>query len=187
MPKPKNKALEAQRLYLETKDPKYIEELYRNLVFLGLAIQDKDQSLNLSKDPDEVLDLASSICLKLMERQTEVIRTAPSSYMKQSLFYRNKSVFHDCVDDIEIESSDRVVDPYAYERAVNRVLADASVDLGTELGLLVKQTLDSRMSYVKVSQKIKDPELKLAYNDKMMEVKQSAEDYLQGNGVLPIG
>ena len=103
MPKRRNEILTAQEHYLKTNDPKYIEELYRNFVKLGMFIINRRGQ---AQDEDEILDLASDVCMRLMERKEPILNCAPSAYIKAALFYKHKPS-----KDRELDEADNALGP----------------------------------------------------------------------------
>ena len=89
-----------QNQYLEATDSaqkdKILSELYIEIIKLEKFLI---QLKKLPNQIDDVYDLASNICMRLIEKQQPIIKTAPSQYLSNSLFYMNKTKFHDSLDD----------------------------------------------------------------------------------------
>lgn len=172
--KRKNRIIEAQENYLRTQDQSWLVTIYNGLLAIGLTIQQNEPTV--SQDPDAVADIASSVVLRLMETQQQVIRSAPSAYMKTSLFYQNKGTFHDSIDDV----ADSILSEVAeddYQECIERILDGVSFP-NEEVKALVKATLDARVDWHLVQRNLTD-DLRKDYSKKMKEIKGYAKDNLQ--------
>lgn len=181
--KPKNKALQAQDLYLQTKDQKYLVQFYNHLLGLGWTIQEKEEMVN--KNPETVIDIVNGVVLRLMESQEPVVRSAPSAYLKTALFYQNKNQFHDSLDESEdVAAEDSETDDY--DAFVERIVADLPLDMGKEVDSMVKATLEARIDWHIVYRNLPDESLKREYRKSIIKVRDYAKKNLQGNGVLSV-
>lgn len=179
--RPKHKIIIAQENYLKTGDMKYLEDFYRNVMGLGLAIQQREELV--IKDPDAVPDLASDLVLKLMERREVVIRRAPSAYLKNALFFMNKNLHHDSIEDVEISTEDSIEEPF--EEVIDNLMSD--VDESTEVGQLVRVTLESGINWKLVNRQLTSKRFRRKYRETLMEIRDNAKDNLQSSGVLQVG
>lgn len=84
-----------QREYLKTGDERQLDQLYKEIVILGFYLIKLKRYSNSEED---VYDLASSICARLMETKAEVITSAPSSYIDHALFYKRKPTKWDSME-----------------------------------------------------------------------------------------
>ena len=178
--KRKNRIIEAQEQYLKTQDQSKLVLIYEGLKALGLTIQENEPSVN--QDPETVLDIASNVIVRLMETQQTVIRSAPSAYMKTALFYSNKGLFHDSIDDVAdsilVEASKE-----DYQLYIEKLLDGIEFN-DREVEDLVRATMDAGVDWHLVQRSLTDQRLRKDYSDKMREIKAYAKDHLQGNGVL---
>lgn len=177
----KNNAQTKQKLYLETKEEKYLKELYLQLIKLGRILQQNDPLL--PQDPDAVIDIVGGVCLRLLEKQQPVFKS-PSSYMAHALYYYGKTgtVFADIEDHVELEGPS-----YSgpdLDLCIRNILDEAEIDTDTEVGALVEQTLLSRVKWTSVNKQLlyKD---RLKYEKQMEKVYNGIKDRVQSSGVLP--
>ena len=181
--KRKNRIIEAQEKYLRTQDQSQLVLIYEGLKALGLTIQANEPSVN--QDPETVLDIASNVILRLMETQQTVIRSAPSAYMKTALFYQNKGLFHDSIEDV----ADSVLADAAredYREYIDRLL-DRMTFPDKEVEDLVRATMDAGVDWHLVQRSLTDQRLRKDYSEKMREIKSHAKNDMQGHGVLSVG
>ena len=182
--KPKNKILAAQERYLKTGDQEALVQMYEGLKAVGLTIQANEEKV--SKDPEAVLDIVGTVILRLMENQEEVIHSAPSAYMKTALFYLNKTMFHDSIED----HADYVPDePSAgsYEAYVESLTDGVLTSPESEEAQLVKATLTGQVNWHQVHKCLTDKTLRREYRARMNEVKEYAKNHMQGNRLLQTG
>ena len=165
-----------QEQFLQTGDMSLVEKLYRTLVAIGLTVQRESKDPSLNQDPDAVLDIASSVCIRLISKR-EVVVTYASAYMKRALFFMNKKTFHDSLDEREYEApTSQEFD--AYDNYINNL----GIDESTEVGALVLATLRSRLSLEKVAKNL-DPVTEREFRKEMEVVKKYVEENLQGSGM----
>lgn len=176
--RPRNKIIVAQEQYLKTKDQAYLVQVYNGVLALGLTIQMNEPKV--SQDQDAAADIASNVCLRLMESQEPVISSAPSGYIKSALYYKNKETFHDDVDDHDDGTEDDERNDYT--QYVSKLLDGMSFP-DTETESLVRATLDARVNWHLVQRNL-NGDLKRNYSDKMREIKAYAKDHLQSNRML---
>ena len=181
MPKHHSPIMRLQDEYLKTKDPEKVGELYRVLVNLGLKINLRE---NLLEDEDGVMDLAADICMRLMETGSAVIQSAPSAYMRDSMFYRSKLRPADGRlvpledTDIPYDESD---DAPSYDE-YSGWLVERMED-GSEASKLAAQVIESRICWRDVRRAIEDKDFRSEFSKKMKEVKDAVEEDLQSAGV----
>ena len=160
--------LKLQQRYLETRDPRYVEDLYKDLVQLGLYIQTRKG--RQFRDPDDVADLATDICLRLMERGEPVIRSAPSTYLRLALWYRSKPGM-EFVDLDEVDKALPEQDTPSHDQVVEKVMERTGMDPESEMGALVGQTLQTRTNWHKVLKALPELETRRSFRASMKEVE----------------
>ncbi len=151
------------------------------LIKLGRRIQQGDPLL--PQDPDAVIDIVGGVCLRLLEKQEPVFKSA-SSYMAHALFYYGKTgKVHADIDEHEDIAGPSYSAP-DQDECINSVLANAAIDTGTEIGALVEQTLISRVKWTSVNKQLlyKD---RIKYERQMEVVYNELKDRVQGTGMLP--
>lgn len=182
--KPKNRILQAQETYLRTGDQNALVVMYEGLKAVGLTIQAHEEAVN--QDPEAVMDIVGTVILRLMENQTEVIHSAPSAYMKTALFYQNKTMFHDSIEDhadyVPEEPCDESYEEYI-DGLVNGVLPSSE----SEDAQLVKATLDGQLDWHQVHKCLSDKSFRREFRKRMNEVKEYAKDNMQSNRMLSVG
>lgn len=108
----------------EAKKNQLLSDLYIEIIKLGKFI------LQLKKFPnsvDDIYDLASSVCMRLIEKQQPIIKTAPSQYISNSLYFMNKSKFHDSLDAEDAEEpyhesfENQLIDNLEYEELLSQI------------------------------------------------------------------
>lgn len=171
MPRRKSGILTAQEKYLETGDASHVESLYRQLVQLGMHILTRRGGR--FQEPEDVLDIAADVCMRLMERGEPVLRSAPSAYMTLALFYKRKGgkVLED-IDGLEIPAKDPV--RQGYDEYAEDLMED--LDAEGDIEALVRRTLESRISWRAVCRSLPDPEMRRRYRQSMKEVEQCARE-----------
>ena len=162
-----------QEQYLRTRDIRIIEELYRQLVQLGMFIlTTKGRGY---QDPDDVRDLATDICLRLMERSEPVIRSAPSTYLRLALWYKRKPG----MEIADFDALDKEIQRGSsgdYDSVADRIQKEAGVDPDTEMGALVGQTVESQMNWHKVLKALPELEQRRSFRASMKEVQRCARE-----------
>ena len=102
--------------------------------------------------------------------------------MKTALFYSNKGLFHDSIDDVAdsilVEASKE-----DYQLYIDKLLDRIEFN-DQEVEDLVRATMDAGVDWHLVQRSLTDQRLRKDYSDKMREIKAYAKDNLQGNGVL---
>ena len=157
-----------------------IEKTYNSLVQAGTRVQREHPEIN--QDPEVVLDVASRVCLRLLEGEDVKIRS-PLGYMRNALYYSNKALWHDSFDDELYTAQEEHRDYGAY---VEELMQGAQVDLSTEVGQLIKETLLLRLKWVKIAAKL-SPDVRQVYCEKMEEIRSHVKKNLQGSRLLPSG
>lgn len=165
--------LRAQEQYLSTKDNQYIESLYRQLVQLGMYLLTRQGKKY--QDPEQVKDLATDICLRLMERGEPVIRSAPSTYLRLALWYASKPGM-EFVDLDEVEKASEQYDGPSYDTVAEQIKEQAGIDQNTEIGALVGQTIESRINWHKVLKALPDKDQRRTFREHMKEVERCARE-----------
>lgn len=165
--------------YIKTGSEEVLSEIYKGLFSIGVKISKSDEKV--SQDMDDVHDIASGVCIRLMEKREPIINCAPSAYMKMALFYKNKALFHECIDDHTLAWKSG---PRDCDQEVDRILRALEIDISTDAGALAEQTLRSRISFNIVKRRITDPELRKEYGDIMKEVYAYEKNRVQGNRML---
>lgn len=170
-----------QNQYLEATDSaqkdKILSELYIEIIKLEKFLI---QLKKLPNQIDDVYDLASNICMRLIEKQQPIIKTAPSQYLSNSLFYMNKTKFHDSLDDDSfIESNEPAVEKqiiYDMEmeeliRKLEEFLANyTSVSEQTKAAAM--DCILSQIPYKKYSKELLEPEERKDFAHLMKDVKE---------------
>ena len=122
---------------------------------------------------DDIRDIATDICMRLMERGEPVIRSAPSAYLMRAMLY--KFLAGNCSDLVNLDDAEgfTVTDesPGDYGEYVDSLVERAGLDPETDIGALVMQTLDSRMDWHKVWRRIPDEKVRREYRRLMKEVE----------------
>lgn len=175
MAKPKNEILVLQQEYLQTSDRAVLKALYLKLVNLGVAIQRRDDRI---VNEDAALDVAADVCIRLMERKEEVIGSSPSSYMKHAMHYSCKTKTYVDLDDVQEAAHEREPAEQSYEDYSQKLLSRTEIDLKSEVGQLVEQTLESRIDWHSVWKSIPDPKIKVKYYRAMRSVRKNANENL---------
>lgn len=165
MPKHKNQILQAQARYLETGDPQEIESMYRNLLTLGFYILARTGRF---QDEDDVKDIVTDLCMRLMEKKEPVINGAPSAYIKMALFYKRKP--RKTPQDLDTVEDEAKQEDDLWEYIDSVVKKTGLTD--TDIDRLVLVTLQSQISWKVIYRGIEDPELKKDYKQRMKEVEQ---------------
>jgi len=170
--------LEQQSKFLEDKDYNALSELYKEVVLLGKTILSAEKYGN---DIDDVYDIASDLCVRLLETGKPVILSAPSGYIKHSLFYRNKKLFHDSFEDHgELSVSDEEITKTVLEdcqgqktceQVVEDALKNCSAREDGEVRLLVEYTLTHKVPYRRVRKWLCTEEDRAEYTRIMKEIR----------------
>ena len=122
---------------------------------------------------DDIRDIATDICMRLMERGEPVIRSAPSAYMMRAMLY--KFLAGNSSDLVNLDDAENYAlpeeDPGDYGEYVEDLVERSGLDCMTDAGALVAQTLDSRMDWHKVWRRIPDEKVRREYRRLMKEVE----------------
>ena len=108
----------------EAKKNQILSDLYIEIIKLGKFIL---QLKKFDNSVDDIYDLASSVCMRLIEKQQPIIKSAPSQYISNSLYFMNKSKFHDSLDAEDAdepyhESFEKdLVDNIEYEKLLSKI------------------------------------------------------------------
>lgn len=103
--------LKLQQEYLRNRDPEVLGQLWVELKSLGHFLIGKEKFHSQVTDTD-ARDLASSVCLRLMEGHEPVIKCAPSAYVKLALFYKGKEAQRRPLFFDEVKDQDRIPQRY---------------------------------------------------------------------------
>lgn len=156
-----------QGLYLKTGNNEYLSQMYKELIRLGKCILAAEKFPN---DIEDVYDVASNICMRLIESQQPVIGSAASAYVKNSLFFMNKQTFHDSLSEIEVEFYDN---PNAedVEELINELIAKANMRPSGAVRELVIYCLTYQKNWHEIKKTIADPQDRSEFTQIMKEVK----------------
>lgn len=169
--------LSLQNAYLsetnQTTKDKLLSELYIELLKLGKYI------LQIKKYPnplEDIYDLASDVCCRLIEKQVPVIKSAPSAYISSALFFKNKETFHASLEDIEEPADDSFEDAFFTSDDTEKLkeeLIDYSSTFITNPFILqlVKETIQFQMDAKDVKKQL-SPEEKTEYSKAVKKVRQ---------------
>lgn len=172
MPRPKGGIMSAQEEYLKNRDPKVLEDLYQQLGNLGAAIQRRTKAIYAE---NAALDVATDVCMRLMEQNEPVIKSAPSNYMKQAMFYKSKEGRPDfCIDDFEelpMEERDEEIRSYEdYTASLFNNMEDQS-----EAMQLAAAVIESRVNWHDIRRAIEDRDFRAEFTRKMKEIRIAVE------------
>lgn len=176
VPRPRNRILQAQEDYLRTGDMKYIEIMYHNLLmdgFFNLA------RLGRYQDEDDAKDIASDICMRLIEKKEPIILGAPSAYIKRALIYKGQKKRGP--DDIDEYEDTEGRDGSDLWDCIDRIIEVTGLTDSDE-DILARLTLESRTSWRKVYRNITDPTLRKEYKERMKEIEQCVRSYANSRG-----
>ena len=173
MAREKSQILLLQSQYLQTRQNQYLEQLYQKLIDLGLFVQRASPEVN--QDRNSVLDVATSICLRLMTKGALV--HSPSAYFKKALFYMNKQSFVDSLDEQDFEAPD---ESQSYDSYITNLIESSGIDSASEVGELVSKTLESGLLLDKVAKHL-DPNTAQEYSQQMKEVRSYVKESMQGS------
>lgn len=168
-----------QQQYLETGADEILAEIYKGLFSIGVKISKAEEKV--SQDMDDVHDIASGVCIRLIEKRQPVINCAPSAYMKMALFYKNKALLHDSIDDHQLGMKPKA---RSCDSEVDDIIEALDIDVTTDAGALAEQTLRSRANCHKVKRSITDPETRKEYGQIMKEVYNYEKGRVQGSRLL---
>ena len=171
MPRPKGGIMSAQDEYLRNRDPKVLESLYQQLVNLGASIQRRTKAIYAE---NAALDVATDVCIRLMEQGVPVIKSAPSNYMKQAMFYKSKdgnSISIDEYEELPMEERDDEVRSYEdYTASLFSDMEDQS-----EAMQLAAAVIESRVNWHDIRRAIEDKDFRAEFTRKMKEIRSAVE------------
>lgn len=177
--------LSLQNLYLsetnlEAKD-KLLSELYIELIKLGKYIL---QIKKLPNPQEDIYDLASDVCCRLIEKQIPVIKSAPSAYISSALFFKNKETFHDSLQDAEEPSADSFEEALFIsaetEKLQEALISYAETIIENPFILqLVSETIAFQMDARDVKDHIEEPADKTEYSRAIRKIRQYLKDKTQ--------
>lgn len=172
MAKARNEILQLQQEYLATNDRALLKALYLKLVNLAVTIQKSNDSI---VNEDAALDVAADVCMRLMERKKTVIGCSPSAYLKQAMYYSGKQQKNYLdIDEVQEATHDKETPETTYEDYSKSLLKRSEIDLKSEVGQLVEQTLESRIDWHSVWRALKDPKVKVKYYRAMRRIRKNA-------------
>lgn len=168
--------IQAQQKYLETNDPQYVELLYKQIVSLCAALIKRQRAV-YTVDKEDLLDIASDVCIRLMSTKKMVIKSAQSAFLRKALYNKRtrqnensaRCVPLECLAEQSRDSGD-VED---YDDYVDRLLTDEYDD---DIDMLVKQTVLLRLNWHKVWRSLPNQKIKDEYKRKMKEVQQCVKE-----------
>ena len=144
-----------------------LSELYIELIKLGKFILQLKQFKN---EVDDIYDLASNVCMRLMEKQQPIIKSAPSQYVSNALYYMNKSKFHDSLDSDDIEEpfeesfESKVVESFEYDELLSELFEIVKKETNDDvLAAEIIDCISSNTNYRKYSKEI-DKDHKKEFN-----------------------
>jgi len=175
VPKPKSKILTLQQEYLRTRDPQIIGDLYKTLTTLGTRINERERLL---EDEDGVLDLATDICMRLMEEGEPVIESAPSAYLKNALFYRSKPSEKE-QKKLPIEEGLGVPMVQKEEGPTDDEYAGTLLSRfegQSEAARLAAKVIESRVPFRDIRRAIEDREFRAEFTARMKEIRNAIEE-----------
>ena len=175
--------MSAQEEYLKSRDPKVLESLYQQLVNLGAAIQRRSKAIYAE---NAALDVAADVCIRLMERMEPVIRSAPSNYVKQAMFYKSKESYSDaCIEDYEsLPKEEHDEEILSYEDYTSSLFGD--MEDQSEAVQLAAAVIESRINWHDIRRAIEDRDFRAEFTRKMKEIRDAVEEDLQSAGVYPL-
>lgn len=130
----------------EAKKNQLLSDLYIEIIKLGKFIL---QLKKFSNSVDDIYDLASSVCMRLIEKQQPIIKNAPSQYISNSLYFMNKSKFHDSLD---ADDADDAKEPY-HESFENQLIDNLEYE---ELLSQIKELVNNETQDKEVAAEILD-------------------------------
>lgn len=179
MSRKRNTILQAQEEYLQKGNPRALERLYRELLMLGfyiLARQGKYQ------DEEDAIDIATDLCMRLMEKKTPVINGAPSAYIKMALFYKQKP--RNAPEDLDDKEDEEARQGSALWDYIDKVCTQAGLCEDNDVDMLARQTMEMRTNWRLVYRNIQDPVLKQEYKQRMKEIEQCVRSSASSRGVV---
>lgn len=176
MARPKSKVLTLQEDYLRTKDPKLVEDLYKCLTTLGTRINERERLL---EDEDGVMDLATDICMRLMEGGVPVISAHPSAYMRNAMFYRAKPSSRDersiPIDDIDLASAEKE-EGITYDDFCDSLIA--RFEDQSESMKLAAKVIEARVPFRDIRRALVDREFRTEFTERMKEIRNAVEEHM---------
>lgn len=181
MARPKSKVLSLQEEYLRTKNPKLIEDLYKCLTTLGTRINERERLL---EDEDGVMDLATDICMRLMETEAPVISAHPSAYMRSAMFYRAKPSSREersvPIDDLDLPSVQKE-EGITYDEFCDSLLS--RFDDQSESMKLAALVIRNRVPWRDIRRAIEDREFRTEFTERMKEIRNAVEEDMSSSGM----
>lgn len=179
VPRRRNEILKAQENYLATDDPKYIEELYTNFVRLGMFILHRRKQY---QDDEEILDIASDLCVRLMERKVPILLCAPSAYIKAALFYKLKPRKDTELEALDRENKGQELESVSFWDYMDRLRDHPLLEGEDEVSVLARLTIDSRVSWRSVYNNLEDKQFRKDYKVRMKEIEQCVRSSANSRG-----
>lgn len=170
--------LSLQNLYLSETDPeardRYLSELYVELIKLGKYIL---QIKRFQNPQEDVYDLASDVCCRLLEKQIPVIKSAPSAYISSALFFKNKETFHDSLEDVEEPSEDSFEETLFITKETEKLQQElinyaSGFITNPFIFQLVNETITYKMDAKDVKDHIEEPADKTEYSRAIRKIRQ---------------
>ena len=171
----RSKILALQQEYLKTKDPARIADLYKTLTTLGTRINERERLL---EDEDGVMDLATDICMKLMETGEMVITSAPSAYVRNALFYRSKpnarSNRLSSLEEFYDLPSQQKDDVPTYDEYTDALLS--RFDNQSEAMKLAAKVIEARVPLSDIRRALEDREFRSEFTNRMKEIRSAVKE-----------
>ena len=177
MPRPKGGIMTAQEEYLRTGSQEVLGSLYQQLVNLGVSIQRKNPR---SYNENAANDVATDICVRLMESKKPVIQSAPSKFVRQAMYYKtywyndtinSRAISLEDIEDVPIEERDDEVRSYEdYTASLFNDMEDQS-----EAMQLAAAVIESRVNWHDIRRAIEDKDFRAEFTRKMKEIRSAVE------------
>lgn len=161
---------------------KTLSVLYTEVVKLGKFLA---QIKHFSNDIDDIYDIASDICCRLIETQEPVIKSAPSAYISSAIYFKNKSTFHSYLDDLDesLQPSDISTEEEVIKSIHMKDKTQDYIDFilsittdGSEVQELAINCLLDNISCKDIKKDISDQPTKKEFNRVMKQLKQRIQE-----------
>ena len=177
--------LTLQNAYLSTTDPternNLLSELYLELIKLGRYIL---QIKKLPNPQEDIYDLASDVCCRLIDKQIPVIKSALSAYISSALFFKNKDTFHDSLEDVEEPSElsfeEKIFSTEDTEKLQQQLISYAQTFITNPfIFQLVSETITYQMDAKDVKKHLEDSSDRSEYSRAIRKIRQYLRDKTQ--------
>ena len=146
------------------------------LGFYILARQGKYQ------DEEDAIDIATDLCVRLMEKKAPVINGAPSAYVKMALFYKQKP--RNTPEDLDENEEEEARQGAALWDYIDKVCTQAGLTEDNDVDMLARQTMETRTNWRLVYRNIQDPTLKQEYKNRMKEIERCVRSSANNQDVV---